>query len=332
MCARWRLNVQIFSFRKILRCLSMFSCKKHKCAKCRVDHLLFHPAVQKNVLAVEQKVKLSAEGREGKKKKFWRTSFLFWASGCSGFHGARVRERVIGATFWKTRCFIKRLTSGALGMMKMVVFFFSLNPFNKQINYPGWITEAGEQSGGCGGGGGGGLYNWHSTNVSDNAHWKKNYDVSSGCRSLHFQEEVQAGREWSLPGSGFFARWLHKWRANPGWWTQTDETLPSASISRSRCLSACDQSDTFLSIHGKWAEHLSCADVSRSNSAQLYYKGILSQMWLWRYGFLGQFSMQPETRLYFDTSLEQIKISISPPVPNSMKWQARQCPVILTRE
>lgn len=64
----------------------------------------------------------------------------------------------------------------------------------------------------------------------------------------------------------------------PWMMAQMDETLPSASISRSRCLSACDQSDTFLSIRGKRAEHLSCADVSLSNSAQLYYKGILSQM------------------------------------------------------
>lgn len=62
-------------------------------------------------------------------------------------------------------------------------------------------------------------------------------------------------------------------------------------------------------------------DVSPSYSAQLYYKGILSQMWLWSYRFLGQFPMHSETLLYFNTSLEQIKISISLPVLNSMIWQ-----------
>lgn len=71
---------------------------------------------------------------------------------------------------------------------------------------------------------------------------------------------------------------------------------------------------------------------SRPYSAQSYYKGILSQMWLWSYRFSDQFSLQPETLLYFNTSEEQIKISISSSVPNSMKWQPQLCPLILTRE
>lgn len=49
-------------------------------------------------------------------------------------------------------------------------------------------------------------------------------------------------------------------------------------------------------------------------------------MWLWSYRFLGQFSMQLETLLYLNTSLEHIKISIFLPVLNSMKWQANSGP------
>lgn len=71
---------------------------------------------------------------------------------------------------------------------------------------------------------------------------------------------------------------------------------------------------------------------SRPNSAQSYYKGILSHMWLWSNRFSDQFSLQPETLLYFNTSEEQIRISISSSVPYSMKWQPQRCPLILTRE
>lgn len=107
------------------------ACKKKR----RVDHLLFQTdrPKKKNVLAVKQKVKLSAEGREvKKKKKFERTSFLFWASGCSGFHGERVKGGSHRGDGLKDEMFHKTAVEWSFGEDENVFFVFFF-PFPKPV-------------------------------------------------------------------------------------------------------------------------------------------------------------------------------------------------------
>lgn len=81
--------------------------------KRRVDHLLLHQTAQKTALAVEQKVKLSAEGRAKKKKKkslegvFSSFLVLFGAPGHSDIHILQGEWRKRSG--WR----VERVSSGA---------------------------------------------------------------------------------------------------------------------------------------------------------------------------------------------------------------------------
>lgn len=71
------------------------------------------------------------------------------------------------------------------------------------------------------------------------------------------------------------------------------------------------------------ALHLCCSDAFYPPATT---KGTCHKCDFGAIDFWVNFQWQPEALLHFDTSTEQIKISISLPVLNSMRWQGLLCP------